>query len=71
MASSPVLVDMPPRLAAAAAATRDAEDRLRAARELRNELVVAAVDGGMSQRAVSRVTGLAISRVNALLLELG
>jgi len=69
MAAPPVLTDMTPRLAAAAAAVRDAEDRLKAARELRNDLVVTAVDGGMSQRSVSKVTGLAISRVNGILLE--
>lgn len=63
---SPVLTDMEPRLRAAAADVRDAEDRLKAARELRNELIVAAIDNGMAQRAISRITGLTISRVNAL-----
>jgi len=61
-----VLTDMEPRLKAAAAAVRDAQDQLSDARTLRNELIVTAIDHGMSQRAISRITGLTISRVNAL-----
>ncbi len=61
-----VLTDMEPRLKTAQAAVRNAEDELKDARSLRNELIVTAVDHGMSQRAVARITGLTISRVNAL-----
>ncbi|MBN9373907.1 MAG: hypothetical protein J0I40_00650 [Cellulomonas sp.] len=63
---TPVLTDMKPRLEAAARAVHDAEDNLKDARTLRNELIVAAVDHGMSQRAVAKITGLTISRVNAV-----
>ena len=69
MAAQPVLVDMKPRLEAAAVAVRDSKDAYDAAMELRNELVATAVDEGMSQRAVARATGLAISRITSILLE--
>ena len=63
-----VLTDMKPRLEAAAAAVASAGDKLDAEREVRDELVVAAVDGGMSQRAVARAAGVSIARVSAILL---
>ncbi len=65
----PVLTDMKPRLEAAAAAAEDAEDAYHAAVELRNQLVVAAVDAGMSQRAVAAAARVTVSRVSGILLE--
>jgi predicted XRE-type DNA-binding protein len=64
----PVLTDMKPRLEAAAADLADARDRYKAALELRNELVMAAVDHGMSQRHVAAAAHVAVSRISALLL---
>lgn len=68
MTATPVLTDMKPRLKAAAADVADARDRYRAALTLRNRLVVAAVDNGMSQRAVASAAGVAVSRITALLV---
>jgi len=67
----PVLTDMNPRLEAAAADLDDAREKYRASLELRNYLVVAAVDHGMSQRAVAAAAHVAVSRVSALLLTGG
>ena len=52
-----VLTDMNPRLAAAKSAVESTKDAYRAAVELRGELVVAAIDQGMSQRAVAKALG--------------
>lgn len=62
-----VLTDMNPRLEAARAAVDDTKDAHRAAVELRNELVVAAIDQGMSQRAVAKSAGISVARVCAIL----
>lgn len=67
----PVLTDMNPRLTAAAAETEDAYDKWKAAMELRNELIVAAVDHGMSQRQVAAAARVAVSRVSGILLNAG
>jgi predicted XRE-type DNA-binding protein len=64
----PVLTDMNPRLRAAAVEVADTREKHRAAMELRNQLVVAAVDHGMSQRAVAAAAGVTVTRVSALLL---
>jgi predicted XRE-type DNA-binding protein len=64
----PVLTDMKPRLEAAAADLADARERYKTSLELRNELVLAAVDHGMSQRHVAAAAHVAVSRVSALLL---
>jgi len=64
-----VLTDMNARLRAAATAVTNTRDAYRAAVELRNGLVVTAVDEGMSQRAVAAAAGIAVSRVSGLLLE--
>jgi DNA invertase Pin-like site-specific DNA recombinase len=59
------------RLSAAQEAVKGAQDSLRAKREQRDELVVRAVDGGMSQRAVAKTLEIAVSRVSAILLDAG
>lgn len=64
----PVLTDMKPRLEEAGRRTADARDRWDAERELRDQLVVAAVDHGMSQRAVATALGVSVTRVSAILL---
>lgn len=64
----PVLSDMKPRLEKAAAAVVDARDAYNAALEQRNELVLAAVDNGMSQRQVAKAAGVSVGRITALLL---
>lgn len=67
MTVSTVLTDMNPRLAAAAAAVTSAREALAAEIEIRDRLVVAAVDGGMGQRAVARAARISIARVVAIL----
>ena len=62
-----VLTDMSPRLVAAAAAVSSAREALAAQVELRDELVVAAIDHGMSQRAVATAAGISVPRVCAIL----
>lgn len=67
----PVLTDMYTRLAAAAREVSDARASYRDAVELRNELIEAAVDEGMSQRKVAAAAGVSLSRVTSVLLHLG
>lgn len=67
----PVLTDMNPRLQAAAVAVADTRDAHKAALELRDELVEAAVDHGMSQRAVARAARISVSLVSRILLHRG
>ncbi|MDO8107161.1 hypothetical protein Q6348_08120 [Isoptericola sp. b441] len=64
---STVLTDMNPRLEAAAAAVADAREVLDDVREQRDMLVVAAIDQGMSQRAVAKAAGISVGRVVAIL----
>lgn len=71
MAAQPVLTDMKPRLEAAAADLADKRGAYELALALRNQLVVTAVDHGMSQRAVAAAAGISVSRVVALLLADG
>jgi len=63
-----VLTDMNSRLAAAGAAVASARDAYTDELEIRDELIVAAIDGGMGQRAVARAVGLTYPRVVAILL---
>lgn len=63
----PVITDMSARLGAAAAAVEDARSALHDEIALRDQLVVAAVDHGMGQRATARAVGLTSSRVVAIL----
>lgn len=66
-----VLTDLKPRLEAARADTEDAREKYLASLELRNELVIAAVDAGMSQRAVAAAAGVGVSSVSRILLGTG
>jgi hypothetical protein len=65
----PVLTDMKPRLEAAATAVASTRDAHQLQMRVRNQLVVAAVDHGMSQRAVARAAGMTVSRVCAILVN--
>ena len=67
----PVLEDMGPRLAAASKAVKDSRAALNDDLELRNELIEAAVDHGMSQRKVAAVAGVSLSLVTWVLLHRG
>ena len=62
-----VLTDMKPRLTTAAEAVKSARDALGAEVETRDALVVAAVDHGMSLRAVAAAAGISCSRVIAIM----
>lgn len=62
-----VLPDLLPRIAAAAAAVRDARDALQLRATQRDQLIVAAVDAGVSQRAVARAAGMSQTRIIAIL----
>ncbi len=68
MATQPVLTDMNDRLEAAAREVSDTRAAYEAAMELRNQLVVAAVNAGMSQRAVAKAAKLSPVRISSLLL---
>ena len=63
-----VLSDMRPRLEAAARAVADAEQHLQHERELRDKLVVLAVDEGMHHGAVATAAGVSRTRVLAILV---
>ena len=64
---STVLTDMSPRLVAAAGAVKDAREALADATEVRDQLVVQAIDQGMTQRAVATAAGVSVPRVCAIL----
>lgn len=64
---SPVLTDMNPRLEAAAAAVASARAALRAQLELRDQIVVAAVDHGMSLRQVAKGAAVSVPMVCKIL----
>ena len=69
--STTVISDLAPRLKAAGAAVRSAHEHLSAERELRDELIVAAVDNGMSQRQVAAAAGVSLALVTKVLLYAG
>jgi hypothetical protein len=52
-----VLVDLPTRIATAAATVRDAATSHRLAVQTRDELIVQAVDEGVPQRAIAAAAG--------------
>jgi hypothetical protein len=55
------------RIQSAAREVRDADDFRNLTHQRRNQLIVEAVDAGVSQRAVARAAGLAQTRIIALL----
>lgn len=64
---SPVLVGMVDRLRRAGLAVNDAREAYDAARELRDALVIQAIDEGMQQQVVAAAAGISRSRVIAIL----
>lgn len=68
---NPVLTDVNPRLQAAAAATESSYQQWKTDLELRDELIEAAVDEGMSQRKVAAAAKVSVSRVAGILLDRG
>ena len=62
-----MLDGMADRLRAAARAVVDSREAYDAARELRDALIVEAIDQGMQQKAVAALTGVSRSRVIAIL----
>lgn len=62
-----VVPDLLPRIAKAAAAVRDADDAFRLAVRARDELIVEAVDEGITQRAVAERAKLSKGRIIAIL----
>lgn len=62
-----VLPDLIPRIRAAAAEARDATDAASLRQRQRDELIVAAVDQGISQRAVAEAAGVSKGRIIAIL----
>lgn len=67
MPTAEVLQDMPTRLRAAAAAVRDTKTAYDLALEGRDELVVEAIDDGMSQMTVADAIGVKKGRISAIL----
>jgi predicted XRE-type DNA-binding protein len=57
---------MMPRIRKAAALARDATDAAELMRRQRDELILQAVDAGISQRQIARAAGIAKSRVVAI-----
>lgn len=64
-----VLFDMPTRLKAAAATVSDAKAGYLMALQLRNAIVVQAVDEGMEQQQVAKLIGVHKSRVVTILAD--
>lgn len=62
-----VLADLPARLKAAAADVADAKGAWEHALKLRDELVVQAVDEGMTQRQVAKLIGVHFGRITPIL----
>lgn len=62
-----VLTDLPARLEAAAKEVRERKDAYNLALQQRNELIVAAVDDGMSQKKVADLAGIHKGRMTAIL----
>ena len=69
--SRPILPGMTERLRAAGRAVTDSREAYDAARELRDALIVQAIDEGMQQNAVARAAGVSRARVIAILGNTG
>lgn len=67
MARSQVLADLPARIKAAAEDVRDAKDAYDLALAQRDELIVDAIDQGMSQLKVADLAGVRKGRISAIL----
>jgi hypothetical protein len=66
-----VVPDLLPRIEAAARAVRDADDMRLLRTQQRDQLIVAAVDAGITQRAVAAAAGVSRSRIVGILLRDG
>lgn len=66
---APVLQPMPKRLREAAARVRELSAPVDDARRDLNQLVVEAIDEGMSQREVAACIGVAKARIHAILTK--
>ncbi|HRC64986.1 MAG TPA: hypothetical protein PLB86_07325 [Dermatophilaceae bacterium] len=66
-----VLPDLVPKIAAAAAIARDAEDGWRLAVRLRDQFILAAVDAGLSHREIAAAAGVTKSRIVGIILGAG
>jgi len=62
-----VVPDLLPRIERAAADARDAVDAAQLAQRLRDQLIVQAVDAGISQRHVAKAAGVSKGRIIAIL----
>jgi hypothetical protein len=62
-----VVPDLLPRIQRAAAEARDAVDAAQLAQRLRDQLIVQAVDAGISQRHVAAAAGVSKGRIIAIL----
>lgn len=66
MSRAEVVPDLIPRIVAAAKGVNDSEDELKDRRYIRDSLIVAAVDAGVSQRAIAEAAGIRQPRVIAI-----
>lgn len=62
-----VLLDFLPRIEAAARELADAHEQVKAATLRRNQLIIDAVDAGVSQRAVAKAAGVGQPRIIGIL----
>lgn len=69
--SREVVVDLLPRIQAAADAYRDASEAARLLAQQRDELIVTAVDAGVPYREIARAAGVVVSRVTTIVGNIG
>ncbi|MCW2754646.1 MAG: hypothetical protein JWQ32_2057 [Marmoricola sp.] len=67
MSAQEVVPDLLPRIRAAATDVRDATDAAQLAQRLRDQLIVQAVDAGISHRHIATAAGISKSRIVAIL----
>jgi hypothetical protein len=66
---SEVVPDLLPRIAAAKRAVEDATDALKDRRQQRDDLIVRAVDAGVSQREIAAAAGVKQPRIIRILAD--
>lgn len=67
MSAQEVVPDLLPRIRVAASDARDAMDAAQLAQRLRDQLIVQAVDAGVSHRHIAAAAGVSKSRIVAIL----
>lgn len=67
MSAREVVPDLLPRIRRAATDARDAVDAAQLAQRLRDQLIVQAVDAGVSHRHIASAAGVSKSRIVAIL----